>query len=677
MYLKEIEIAGFKSFADKININLDSNISCVVGPNGSGKSNIVDAIRWVLGEQSIKSLRGDNTMSDVIFSGSKSRSPLNVATVSLTFDNSDNYLNLPYNNISIKRRVYRTGENEYFLNGEKCRLKDITELFLDTGVGKSSFNIISQGEISKILSNSPVERRFVVEEAAGILKYKTRREEALRKLDRTENNILRVNDIIMELEKRVEPLKEQSEQASRYLEVKDKLKEVEVGLLVNEITDINSKCQENKRKIEKLNTDIISINTKISNSKLEEAKKISLDYEKDINTLNNNLLALTREEEELNGRRNIIRERSKYNASDVKVHENIMILKERQLNLNSEINLLKKDIENNATDVLNSSENIKKLINELSDIKTKKDNLNKEVNVKTREYQEIINRSNIIKDNLENNGLINNNVRKILSNPRLNGIYDAFGNILSVDKKYSKALEVCIAGSKNFIITASLESSKEAIEFLKNNNLGRCTFLPLDTIKLKGIDYETDDMINNEEGYLGPLSSFVRYDSIYRNIVLNQLGNILVVDDINNANRISKQINNRYKIVTLDGEIIHVGGSVTGGSVNLSVSVVSLKNELIDLTSKKDSLKSVLDELTHNIEEETNHVIELEELIYKARSSHTRLEEIKDIEVRIRWIGPIIGTTCGPGVLAIFGYGKEVTCFDGDGNKPSLDYSTL
>ena len=179
MYLKEIEISGFKSFADKININLDNNITCVVGPNGSGKSNIVDAVRWVLGEQSVKSLRGDGTMSDVIFSGSKSRKPLNVASVMLTFDNSDNYLNMPYNTVSIKRRAYRTGESEYFLNGEKCRLKDITELFLDTGVSKSSFNIISQGEISRILSSSPVERRFVVEEAAGILKYKTRREENL------------------------------------------------------------------------------------------------------------------------------------------------------------------------------------------------------------------------------------------------------------------------------------------------------------------------------------------------------------------------------------------------------------------------------------------------------------------------------------------------------------------
>ena len=382
MYLKEIEIVGFKSFADKINLNLDNNITCVVGPNGSGKSNIVDAIRWVMGEQSVKSLRGENGMSDIIFSGSKSRNPMNVASVSLTFDNSDNYLNLPYNTVSVKRRVYRTGENEYFLNGEKCRLKDITELFLDTGVGKSSFNIISQGEISKILSNSPYERRFVIEEAAGILKYKTRREEALRKLDRTVNNIDRVNDIIGELSGRVEPLREQSEKAKEYLDIKDKLKEVEVGLLVHEITEFNTIYQDNKRKIEGLNKEIIELNTKISNNKLEETKKNSLTLEREISELNNKLLNLTREEEELNSKRMIISERSKYDANDVKVYENLQNLKTKKLSLESDIKILQKTIEDINKELDVSKANISTLVNTLSDMKVKKDNLNKEYAVK-------------------------------------------------------------------------------------------------------------------------------------------------------------------------------------------------------------------------------------------------------------------------------------------------------
>ena len=629
MYLKEIEIAGFKSFADKININLDNNITCVVGPNGSGKSNIVDAVRWVLGEQSVKSLRGDGTMSDVIFSGSKSRKPLNVASVSLTFDNSDNYLNMPYNTVSIKRRSYRTGESEYFINGEKCRLKDITELLLDTGVSKSSFNIISQGEISRILSSSPVERRFVVEEAAGILKYKTRREEALRKLDKTINNISRVNDIIGELEVRVEPLREQSEKAKEYLEVKDKLKEVEVGLLVEEITNINNTYQENKKKIEKLNNEIISLNTEISNNKLEEVKVKSLELEKEITELNNELVIKTKTEEELNSKRNIIHERSKYDAKDIQVHENITMLKNNKLSLSNDINLTEKDILDMTKNIETTKKNMETLLNTLSDAKIKKDNLNKEYNIKNKEYLEKTNRINIIKDNLENNLLVNSNVKKILNNPRLSGIHDAFGNILNTDNMYSKALEVAIGSSKNFIIVDDSDSAKEAIEFLKNNKLGRATFFPLDTIKPKGIDFDTTDNIENDSGYLGILSEFVKYEDKYRNIVLNQLGNIILVRDIDSGNRISKSINNRYKVVTLDGEVIHVGGSITGGSINVTVSPITLKNELSELIVESNSLQIVCEDLIRSINNQNSNIIAIEEDVYNTRSEYTRFTEIK------------------------------------------------
>lgn len=629
MYLKEIEIAGFKSFADKININLDNNITCVVGPNGSGKSNIVDAVRWVLGEQSVKSLRGEGGMSDVIFSGSKSRKPLNVASVALTFDNSDNYLNMPYNTVSIKRRSYRTGESEYFINGEKCRLKDITELLLDTGVSKSSFNIISQGEISRILSSSPVERRFVVEEAAGILKYKTRREEALRKLDKTINNISRVNDIIGELEGRVEPLRLQSEKAKEYLEVKDKLKEVEVGLLVEEITNINNTYQENKKKIEKLNNEIISLNTEISNNKLEEVKIKSLELEKEITELNNELVLKTKHEEELNSKRNIIHERSKYDAKDIQVHENITMLKNNKLSLSNDISLTEKDILDMSKNIETTKKNMETLLNTLSDAKIKKDNLNKEYNIKNKEYLEKTNRINIIKDNLENNLLVNSNVKKILNNPRLSGIHDAFGNILNTDNMYSKALEVAIGSSKNFIIVDSPDNAKEAIEFLKNNKLGRATFFPLDTIKPKGIDFDTTDNIENDSGYLGILSEFVKYEDKYRNIVLNQLGNIILVRDIDSGNRISKSINNRYKVVTLDGEVIHVGGSITGGSINVTVSPITLKNELSELIVENNSLQIVCEDLIRSINNQNSNIIAIEEDVYNTRSEYTRFSEIK------------------------------------------------
>ncbi len=633
MYLKEIEILGFKSFADKINISLDNNITCVVGPNGSGKSNIVDAIRWVLGEQSVKSLRGENNMADVIFSGSKSRKPLNVASVSLTFDNSDNYLNLPYERVSIKRRAYKTGENEYFLNGEKCRLKDITELFLDTGVGKNSFNIISQGEISKILSSSSLERRAVLEEAAGILKYKTRREEALRKLDKTLNNILRVNDIIGELEGRVEPLKKQSEEAQEYLKIKDQLRDIEVSMLVEEITNINKKYQESKQKIELINKHNIELNTKISNNELEKSKVKSLELEKLIANYTDKLLTLTREEEELNSQRKMTMERSKYASNDFRVHENISLLKDKELHLTSELTILKRDLESLNKNIDDSKEIVTNLVNNLNDIKVKKDHLNKEYSIKNKELLEVDNRISIINDNLENNMLVNSNVKRILNNPRLSGIKDTFGNILIAESLYSKALEVIISGSKNFIIVENEESAKDAINFLKNNNLGRCTFFPLNVIQPRYIDTETLSLIKKEQDYLGILSEFVSYNKEYQNIVLNQLGNIFVCKDIDSGNRLSKIIKNKYRIVTLDGEIIHVGGSITGGSINNIVSPISLKNELNELEFKKNNLSNVLDELTKNINELNSQIIADEEKVYTARSEYIKLTDIKNNQV--------------------------------------------
>ena len=253
MYLKKIIASGFKSFADNTVIDLSNNIAGIVGPNGSGKSNVVDAVRWVLGEQSVKSLRGSDSMTDVIFAGSKSRNPMNVASVTLVFDNSDNYLNVAYNEVAIRRRLYKDGTNEFFINDEKCRLKDVSDLLMDSGIAKESFNIIGQGKIDDILSSKPEARRVIFEEAAGVLKYKKRKEEALRKLDKTHDNMNRVNDIISELEVQIEPLREQKVKALEYFSLNDELKELEISLVAHEITEINFKYQENKNKIDELN----------------------------------------------------------------------------------------------------------------------------------------------------------------------------------------------------------------------------------------------------------------------------------------------------------------------------------------------------------------------------------------------------------------------------------------
>ena len=259
MYLKEIKASGFKSFADKINLNLNDNITCIVGPNGSGKSNIVDAVKWVMGEQSVKTLRGSNNMSDVIFSGSKSRKSLNLASVTLVFDNTDSYLKVPYTEIEITRKVYRSGENEYFINGEKCRLKDINDLFLDSGIGKYAFNIISQGEVANIINSTPYERRGIFEEAAGVLKYKKRKEEALRKLDKTKENMTRIEDIISELTERIEPLKAQRTAAIKYLDYQEKLSDVEIALIVHDLENLNNKFHENETKIEETQNEIAKL----------------------------------------------------------------------------------------------------------------------------------------------------------------------------------------------------------------------------------------------------------------------------------------------------------------------------------------------------------------------------------------------------------------------------------
>ena len=608
MYLKEISATGFKSFADKLTISLDGKTTCIVGPNGSGKSNIVDAVRWVLGEQSVKSLRGDSNMSDVIFSGSKNRNALNVATVSLTFDNSDNYINIPYNEITVKRRVYRTGENEYFINNEKCRLKDITDLFLDSGIGKSSFNIISQGEVQKIVSESSYDRRVIFESAAEVLKYKKRKEDALKKLDKTHTNLERVNDIIAELEIQVEPLREQSIKAEEYLKIKNELKNIEVALLSSEITTINEEYQLTKEKIEKLNNEIMNLGVQSNKSDTEllDLKNNLSKIELTIKELNNRLLSLTKEEEKINGEKNILKERQKYDVSNSKVHENISSLKEEKLKKENIIHLDKIDLDT----LQNELESIKSEINNLTLLsntskKEYQDSFN-EYNEKTKLLADIDHKIGIIEDYINNGGTINNSIKAILNNPRLRGIHQTLGALLEIDEKYLKALDVSLGGSKQFIVVENEDSAKSAINYLKDNKLGRATFFPISVIKPRGVDLDTLNVVRNMQGFISILMDVVKYDSKYYNVVSNQVGNVLLVDNIDNANKISKVINQRYKIVTLDGDIVHIGGTMTGGSLNTSKSIFEEKHELETLRVKRREIAEVIATLEENIKSSTS-----------------------------------------------------------------------
>lgn len=646
MYLKEIKISGFKSFADKTNITLDDNITCIVGPNGSGKSNIIDAVKWVLGEQSVKSLRGTNNMSDVIFAGSKSRSPLNLASVSLVFDNSDSYLKVPYTEISVTRKVFRSGENEYYLNNEKCRLKDIYDLFLDSGMGKYAFNIISQGEVSKIISDSPLERRTIFEEAAGVLKYKRRKEEALKKLDKTNENLTRVKDIIKELEEQIEPLKIQSEKANKYLKIKENLEQIEIALIANDLEKLNVLYHEQTKQIEDLTNEIIEKTTSITNDDIElENKKQELEkINENLTSLQQNLLLLTKEEEKLNGEKNIIKERSKYDAEDVKVHENITNLKEQKLSLNNKLLSIKTDltildnkIKDNIKESSNKNNEYVSLNNTKEEIKNKISSL--ENSISQTEYK-----IKYLNDYIENSSFPMS-VKRLLNNPKLKGIHNTISKLIDVEEKYALSLEVALGGAKDYVVVDNPNIAKACINYLKENNLGRVTFFPLDVIKPRFIDNETLNELKTKEGFINVLANLVSYDEMYKNIVFNQLGNVLVINNIDNANIISKVINNKYKIVTLDGEIINVGGSITGGTIKKK-SIISEKYELENLLTKKElgekeilSLKEKQEIILKDIKEKETTLYEIGKekvlLTEEYNAKHENYNNLKDTLDRV------------------------------------------
>lgn len=613
MYLKEIKASGFKSFADTIDIELTNGISGIVGPNGSGKSNVVDAVRWVLGEQSVKQLRGEGAMSDVIFTGSKSRRAASFASVTLVFDNSDKYLNIEYDEVQIKRTIYKTGENEYFINNTRARLKDILELFMDTGASKESFNIISQGDVANILSGKAEDRRVIFEEASGVLKYKKRKDEALRKLSKTHDNMARVDDIISELNTNMEPLKKQSEDAKIYLEKKEKLENVEIALTVNDIEKYNYEYKYSKEKVSELT---LSITKMLSENSSEQAKIETI--KNNISKLNSELYLKQQElvkvsanAEKLSGEKAMISERSKYNSEDVKLHDNIISLKEKILKIESQISALNKEIESEKSNNKVIGEKLNNTEIKLSEIEKNKENLNSKLNQKLREITAQKHRREVLMNSLENNSSLPYSVKNLLNNPKLTGIHGVLGKLLEFEEKYSEALEVSLMSSVSHIVCDNEEDAKEAVRYLKNNNLGRATFLPISVIKPRSIDSESYETIKSMNGFVDIASNLVKYDTKYRNIVLSLLGTIVVVDNIDNANLISKKLKNRYKVVTMTGEVVNIGGSITGGSLKKS-SILSERYELENVIKDIDVLDSEIKEIENKINEVDDNYTNLE-----------------------------------------------------------------
>lgn len=590
MYLKEIKAHGFKSFADKINIEFTDGLTGIVGPNGSGKSNVVDAIRWVLGEQSVKSLRGDGTMADVIFSGSKTRNAMNVASVSLIFDNTDKYLPLDYENVEIKRMVYKDGTNEYFINGEKVRLKDVTNILLDSGIAKESFNIISQGKIESIISDKPHERRIIFEEAAGVLKYKRRKEEAIRKLEKTNDNIKRVNDIISELETNLEPLKKEKEKAKKYISLKEELEETEVALITSDITNINRKYQSAKDKVEILSKEVIEImssNTKEESETITIKNKIQI-LENDIKVYQNKIMEMITLTERLNSQKAIILERKSYEADNTKIHRQITELKENALIVENQINKIENEIINLSKDI-EKEENIEKEIDsKINNLKKEKESTDIKLTNLVRTKNNIEAKIESLKESIDSGSLIPYSVKCVLENPKLRGIHNTIGNVIEVEKKYAVAIETALGANISNIIVDDEKAAQAAIQYLKQ--IGRATFFPLNLIKSRFILSSELKEIENQPGFIAVASDVAAYDKKYENIIKNQLGHIIIADNLDNANKISKILKMRYRVVTLDGDVINVGGSFTGGKNKSKKNIISEKFLLEEEVNNLDNL---------------------------------------------------------------------------------------
>lgn len=646
MYLKCMKAYGFKSFADKIEINFEKNINGIVGPNGSGKSNVVDAVRWVLGEQSIKSLRGD-TSTDVIFSGSKSRKPLNSAMVTLIFDNSDFYLPIQYTEVSVKRVMYRSGENEYYLNNEKCRLKDITNLLIDTGADKESFNIISQGKIDEILSTKPGDRRAVFESAAGVIKYKKRKEEAVKKLERTNLNMNRVEDILRELENNLSPLEKQSKDATRYLEIKDVYSQLSIALAASDITKFNHEIKSLEERINALNDEVVSLSNTHSSydidllTKKDEVKKI----EEKINQEQNTLLEVTKSIEKINADIRLLKMKKQYSDEQGdKDGERLLSLKENLLKINRRYQEEVESSQKLVNERKNQQETIQQIEKKYLNFVNDKNKLKEMLEKNDREIYQLKLKIEHLENSIESNGQVPRAIKSILDNPRLLGAHHIVGHLLSIQDEYVTAITTALAGSVNHLVVDSTENAKRMVSYLKENKLGRATFLPLDRIKPRNVDSVTLDKLRNQEGFIDVASSLVTYDFIYENIVFNLLGNIIIVDHLDHATKISQSIFNRYKIVTLDGQVINIGGSITGGSNNIGNNVIKERYELetsrlelerltvnaSDIQKKLEEKNTSLEQTNVVLVEERNRLHSLEEEFNQKKRLESELKEEKE-----------------------------------------------
>lgn len=626
MKLLSIKAHGFKSFADKIEINVGDGITGIVGPNGSGKSNVVDAIKWVLGESSLKEIRGGEKASDCIFAGSTSRSPLTRAWVSLTFDNSDHYLASDLAEIEIKREVFKTGENEYYINNTKVRKKDITDLFLDSGANADSFSIISQGKIVEIIKGRPYDRRVVIEEAAGVLKYKKRKEETMRKLDNTNDNLEKVTLVIDELESSVEPLRIQAETATKYLNFKEELKGVEIALIASDIKKINEDYENAKTSIDSLSEQLSSMsnNSSVEDVKLESLKTKSIKIDEDISNGTEELIKMNQQLSKLEMDKQVVGERRKYEVENQKLENNILILKENEASLKKNIKVINNKIEDKKQELEDKKKLSQDTFEEHRITNLKKTTLTSELSNKLKEETNLKNRIEVLSDSIENDTKIPYSVKSVLSNPRLKGIHDVLIKLIDTEEKYVTAIETALGGNSSVIVVDDEASAKSAIEYLSTNKLGRATFFPISVIKPRGIDDDTLRICESTVGYVGIASELITYNPLYKAIMENQLGNVIIVNNIDTMNKLGKNIGYRYRIITLDGELLHTGGAITGGVNKASKGVM---NDRFLLEKLNKDLSIITNEI--KLMEEHVNTIDQDLSILESKVISTRTEEAR------------------------------------------------
>lgn len=724
MRLKKLELQGFKSFADKTEIIVLDGVTTIVGPNGSGKSNISDAVRWVLGEQSVKNLRGQK-MEDVIFAGTQARKKVGFAEVSLYLDNSDESLPVEFKEVVVTRRVYRSGESNYLLNGAECRLKDIQELFMDTGVGKDGYSIISQGKIDEILSTKSEERRHIFEEASGIVKYKTRKDEAVKKLANTDSTLARVNDVIAEIENNLEPLEKKCEVAKKYLELKDKLKVLDVRIFIQSLNQnaealckiddvietftndiskeeaISAELEKSKMKLKERLAEVTlkieetqskfyeteSENQKLS-SKIEISRASIENANENIERLN---VEIKDDFEKINLLKEDIEKRLKKKESleeNKKKFENELSLKQEELEnvmstlderaeqitaIKDEIDLKREEayelkmnsssieatIEANNSQIEEKEKILDKNITANDSVTTTKEELTSNLNSKNTSLNEILEKEN--KYN-EDKKILDEKYNEMLSNERklnqevmtlkskynyltnlenenegyyksvkesllyvkknnMQNVYGTVASLISTEEKYEYAVEIALGGYMQNVVVNDEQTAKKIISYLKENSLGRVTFLPINTIKK--VDNSIKDKARKLDGYIGMASEIVKYDSKFKDVILLSLGSTIVVDTVDNAILMSKKLKNMARIVTLTGELFSATGSITGGKNSHSSA------GLLGRKEKIENLKEIISNKEKEYSSLNNSVRELNIQIEEAKKENNKIVEEK------------------------------------------------